>query len=179
MDIIKTLPIAALVATALLATGSPVAGAEESAEARASVVAEFEGGTIRLADGWGEATACHQSDAGVRCYRSEAEMDQAEVPLDPATGRLASSCSSSLKLYRSTGQSGGVLELTQQNTNLNLATFGFSNDTESYRVGACSAKFYDATSGTGTSYPGSTSAYASSSSMLSGWANRVSSVRIS
>jgi len=178
MNIIKTLPVAALVATTLLATSTSVAGAEEAPVSSASVVAEFEGGTIRLADGWGEATACHQDDADVRCYRSEAEMDRAEVLADPAPGLLAS-CSSSLKLYRSTGQSGGVLQLTQRGVNLNLATFGFSNDTESYRVGACSARFYDATSGTGTSYPGWTGAFASSSWMLSGWANRVSSVRIS
>lgn len=178
MNIIKTLPVAAFAAITLLATGTAVAEAEQAPVASASVVAEFEGGTIRLAEGWGEATACHQDDAGVRCYRSETEMDRAEVSSDSATSLLAS-CSSSLKLYRSTGQTGGVLELSQRGVNLNLATFGFSNDTESYRVGACSAKFYDATSGTGTSYPGSTIAFASSSSMLSGWANRVSSVRIS
>lgn len=178
MSTTKTLSLVALLATALLVAPHSFAGAEESASSSTSVVADFDGDAIRLADGWGDAAACHQDEAGVRCYRSEAEMDRVETPADSGGARLAS-CSSSLKLYRSTGQSGGVLQLTQRNTNLNLASFGFSNDTESYRVGACSARFYDATTGTGTSYPGSTSAFASSSSMLSGWANRVSSVRIS
>ena len=62
---------------------------------------------------------------------------------------------------------------------LNLSTYGFDNDTSSYRVGACASTFWAGASGSGSVYPGPTGANASASSMLSGWNNVVSSVYIS
>lgn len=139
-----------------------------------SVTAAFEGRPIRLADGWGEATACTSDGLSARCYRTEAEMDDAE---NLPQGLLAA-CSTSLRLYRSTSFGGGVLQLTSQYAYINLSAYGFDNDTSSYRVGACSSYFYDASSGGSPLYPGSTSGGASASTMVSGWDNRVSSVYI-
>jgi hypothetical protein len=87
-------------------------------------------------------------------------------------------CSSSLRLYRSTSYGGAVLQLTTRNTYINLSGYGFDNDTSSYKVGACSAGFYDGSGGGAPTYPGSTGANASATSMVSGWDNRVSSVYI-
>lgn len=61
---------------------------------------------------------------------------------------------------------------------IGLSGYGFDNVTSSYQVGGCAATFYDTAGGTGT-YPGSTGAGASASSMVSGWDNRISSIRIS
>lgn len=89
------------------------------------------------------------------------------------------SCSSSLRLYRSTGYAGGVLNLSTRNTSINLSAYGFDNDTSSYKVGACAATFYDGAGGGPPVYPGSTGAGASASTMASGWDNRIGSVYIS
>ncbi len=143
----------------------------------ASVIASFEGSWIRLAEGWGDARACTSDDAGTRCYRSEAEMDAAEVALNPATVTPMADCSSSVRLYQNTNYGGSVLELKQRGVTISLSPYGFNNVTSSYKIGACSARFYDTTSGGGL-YPGSTSANVWASSMATGWNDRVGSVYI-
>lgn len=169
------------------------------------VIATFEGSEIDLSDGWGDAQACYSEDAAsARCYRSEAEMDAAEG-LSASKSELSeinkamggwnqksgvaapagnagaatplSTCSTTVRLYRGTLYTGGVLALATQGTYLNLASYGFDNDTSSYQIGACASRFYDTTSG-GTLYPGNTSAGASAVAMLSGWDNRVGSIYI-
>ena len=142
-----------------------------------AVIAAFDGGWIDLTKGWGEATACSSDGASTVCFHTEAEMDQTMNASLRGPMPLAS-CSSSLRLYRSTGFAGGVLSLTTQNTYINLSAYGFDNDTSSYRVGACASYFYDGTNGSGSLYPGATGAGASASSMVSGWDNRISSVYI-
>lgn len=87
-------------------------------------------------------------------------------------------CSSSLRLYDGTGYGGAVLNLSSRSTWLNLSTWGFDNRTSSYRIGACSSNLADYTGGGGSWYPGSASAGAQSSSMQTGWNNRISSVFI-
>lgn len=87
-------------------------------------------------------------------------------------------CSSTLRLYTGLSYSGSVLALSSQGQVLNLALWGFSNVTSSYKVGACSSIFYDGTAGNGSVYPGSTGAYAQYTSMWSGWNDRISSVFI-
>lgn len=145
-----------------------------------NVIATFEGRTIRLADGWGSAGACAASTpTSARCYRTQAEMDAAEGWTK--VGRSVSpqvACGSSLLLYRSAGYAGGILALSTRQTVLNLSAYGFDNDTSSYQIGGCSARFYDGSSGGAPQYPGATSAGSSSASMTSGWDNRVSSVYI-
>jgi len=173
-------PIAAVAAAVLTFAASP-AQASDPAEQEPTVIASFEGRSIRLADGWGEARACTSDGQVARCYRSEAEMDAAEDGLpsaqDADLAPLVDCGLPALRLYRGGSWGGGVLQLTVRYTVIDLAPYGFDNDTSSYRVGACSSRFYDTNSG-GTLYPGNTTAGASSASMSSGWDNRVSSVYI-
>jgi len=146
------------------------------------VIASFEGQQIDLSKDWGDAQACVIAPDGARCYRTEREMDAAEgdpaAQAAPSGGVVAlAACSSSVRLYDGTSYSGNVLQLTTRGVYHNLASLGFDNLTSSYKIGACSARFYDTTSGS-TLYPGSTIANASATSMLSGWNNRVGSVYI-
>jgi len=102
-------------------------------------------------------------------------MDAAELKGVSLTS--ASCATPGVRLYRSVSYGGGVLQLLTRGTYINLGAYGFDNDTSSFRIGACSAGFYDTTTG-GTSYPGSTSAGISAAAMSSGWDNRVGSVYI-
>lgn len=168
-----------LVATLLAAVIIGVPAVPAAANEPVAVVAHFEGTTINLSDGWGPARACTSDGTATTCYRSEADMDRAEPEAQRSGGVTPfAACSSSLRLYRSTSFGGSVLQLTTRSTYVNLAAYGFDNDTSSYKVGACSAYFYDGSSGGAPTYPGSTGANVSASSMTSGWDNRVSSVYI-
>lgn len=147
------------------------------------VLAQFEGETIDLSHGWGEARACMITTAQATCYRTEAEMDRASQQSranraarnTPATA--TASCSSTLRLYHGTSFTGAVLGLSTRGSLIQLASSGFDNVTSSYRVGACSASLYDGLqSGL---YPGATGAGSQASVMLSGWDNTISSVVIS
>lgn len=137
-------------------------------------VAAFEGRTLDPDDGWGAATACHVTDSGVSCYRTEAAMDRAIVQIESSS--RAVDCSSSLRLYDGTSQTGAVISLSTRQSVISLSAYGFDDRTSSYRVGACSTNLYN---GIGTSkYGGNTSAGASTSSMASGWNNVISSISI-
>lgn len=168
---------AAAAAFAVMATHAATATASPPDDEREGIIASFESDRIRLADGWGEAHACFSDDEDTRCYRSEHEMDRAEA-IEQSGTDVQSTCSSSLRLYSSTGYGGSVLALSTRYVTISLESYGFNNVTSSYRVGACSSRFYDTNSG-GTAYPGNTNAGVSASSMLSGWNNRVGSVYIS
>jgi hypothetical protein len=163
----------ALMMTAAIGSTTPQVSAAESG----GIVATFEGTTIDLLEGWGDARACTSDGTSTRCYRSEAAMDRAAARLSVDITPFAA-CSTSLRLYRSTSYGGSVLQLTTRGTVINLSGYGFDNDTSSYKVGACSAGFYDGSGGGAPTYPGSTGANASATSMVSGWDNRVSSVYI-
>ncbi|HYN31970.1 MAG TPA: hypothetical protein VES40_05045 [Ilumatobacteraceae bacterium] len=165
----------ALMMTAVLGLPTPPVSAADSG----GVLAAFEGTTINLQDGWGAARACTSNGTVTTCYRSEAAMDRATAVSARSTEITPlAACSSSLRLYRSTSYGGSVLQLTTRYTYINLSGYGFENDTSSYKVGACSAGFYDGSGGGAPAYPGNTGANASATSMVSGWDNRVSSVYI-
>ncbi|MFT3851984.1 MAG: hypothetical protein QM733_04495 [Ilumatobacteraceae bacterium] len=167
------LAVAAVVAAVgVVGATAPVSAATDN-ETGAGVIATFEGKTIDLSKGWGDAGACFADANGTRCYRTETEMDHAEqVVVQPL-----SSCGSTLTLYSGSGFTGSTLGLSTRLTALNLASYGFDNTTSSYKIGSCSAKFYDVYPGT-TLYPGSTSAGVTASTMSSGWDDRISSVYI-
>ncbi len=177
-----------VVLTALAVAGAAPSGlAEASPSGRAGDASEavFGGAVIDLADGWGSAGACAELGDSVECYRTEPELLAAhpELVADVAFGLdsgvvAAAACSSSLRLYRLTGYGGSALYLTTRSVVQNLSSFGFDNDTSSYRVGACSAAFYSGANLSGSQYPGSTGANAAASSMAGGWDNLVSSVII-
>lgn len=107
-------------------------------------IATFEGRTFDMSRGWGQATACTITDTGASCYRSETEMDKA-IAADPPASR-AVNCSTSLRLYDGTGQTGAVISLSTRGTSVSLSAYGFDNRTSSYRVGACSSTFYSGVS---------------------------------
>jgi hypothetical protein len=148
-------------------------------------IATFEGRQIDLRKGWGNATACTSDGVFTTCFRTEAQLDQylgessvaARSALDGFG--IESVCSTALKLYTGASFGGSVLSLSTRSTIINLSTFGFDNQTSSYQVGACNATFYDGANAGTPIYPGSTVAGASTTSMVSGWDNRVSSVIIS
>jgi len=135
---------------------------------------------------WGNATACAVTPTGNRCYLNEQEMDLVELQLTldkaAAAGTSgispASSCATTLRLYTGASFTGSVVSLSTQATWINLSTYGIDNATSSYKVGACSSVFREGVAGTGVTYPGSTVAGAQAASMVTGWDNTVSSVRI-
>jgi hypothetical protein len=155
--------------------------------------AVFEQRELELGESWGDATACIELGDHTECFRTEQQLLAAH-PQYGATDRTTTStetvaaatgavtpsatCSSPLRLYRLTGFRGGTLVLTTRGVVMNLSTYGFDNDTSSYRVGACASTFWSRASGSGSLYPGPTGACTSAPSMSSGWNNVVSSVYI-
>ena len=171
--------------TTLLSAGLTTPAARAAAQDAGVSIASFEGGYIDLRDGWGEATACTTDNVTTECFRTEAELDKFVIDTASLTNLtiddliILSTCSTSLKLYANTSYGGATLALSTRGTFLNLSSWGFDNITSSYKIGACSATFYDGANGGAPTYPGNTSAGASATSMLSGWDNRVGSVYIS
>ncbi|MEA2686176.1 MAG: hypothetical protein QOE93_1371 [Actinomycetota bacterium] len=166
----RTLQTAAVLYLMSLALALPAfAGGSSTA-----VIANFEGTRINLTHGWGEATACTSDGTRTDCFRSETQMDR----FLGQQVHLASDCSSSLRLYSSTGFGGSVLHLTARGSWLNLWSYGFDNITSSFIVGACNSFLASGASGGGSWYPGPTTAGSSAASMLSGWDNVLSSAFI-
>lgn len=177
---------------AALLVGATQFGAPATAAADGAVTpASFEGAVIDMSGDWGEATACAVwEQRGIRaCFRTERELDAylAALPLPADRGGIGEDgfasrnvqCSSSVRLYDATGYGGTVLQLLDRYQWLNLSSYGFSNRTSSYKIGACSSYFADYSNGGGSWYPTSaTQAWDQSYSMNSGWNNRVSSVYI-
>lgn len=150
---------------------------------------------------WTDAQACVETLQRLECYASEDALlnDHPDLVASLDAKRSASSvddrspegvatsspgavtmasCAPSVRLYRSTSFGGSVLYLTTRGMVLNLANYGFDNDTSSYSVGGCSASFFSAANAGGSVYPGWTAAGSSSASMVAGWDNTVSSVYI-
>lgn len=139
--------------------------------------------TIDLSRSWGDAQACIELNTETRCYRTESELLKAHRDIlehveSTAEAAITSACSSSLALWDLAGQNPPVIYLTTRQTYHNLSSFNFDRKTSSYRIGACSAQFFDGQHGAGSVYPGSTSAGTSVGSMVSGWNNRIRSIYI-
>lgn len=143
-----------------------------------AVMAHFEESLIDLSKDWGEARACWSDGRTTECFRTEGQMDDfvSEKVLVSVT---TLTCPTAVKLYSNTSYGGSVLSLVLRATTINLNAYGFDNLTSSYVIGSCDAKFYDLTNLGLPTYPGSTTANSSAASMLTGWDNRVSSIRIS
>lgn len=151
-------------------------------------IADYEGTSIDMRDGWDGAKACNTDGVTTTCWDTEAEMllalaaqglsstPSVEPPPGTSAARRQYTCSSYLRLYTGTNYGGSVLAIATRFTFLNLSSYGFNNVTSSYRVGACDSAFYDLSAGGAPIYGGNTDAGVWSPSMLSGWDNRVSSV---
>ena len=174
--------LAGVVAVAL--AGAPVAHAvdvddgADQAGTPTPWLADYEGDTIDLRNGWDGARACYSDGVVSTCFDDEAAMLAATGDGTTTSGWRRAACSSSVRLYSGTSYSGSVLWLSTQFSFLNLSNYGFNNITSSYRIGACGSTFYDLNNGGAPQYGGATWAGASSASMLAGWDNRVSSVFI-
>lgn len=182
----------------VVASASPVQAANDDREPEpkaASVIAIFEGDTFDMSQGWGEAGACLVSGdlAMPECFRTEGELDERLAELEGSqasarsmspstTGPLAaasSACASSLRLYKNSYYGGSVLHLSSIAGWLNLSNYAFNQTTSSFKVGACDVRFADLSNGGGAWYASwRTDAYDVGPTMVSGWDNDVSSVRI-
>ena len=177
----NTLRIRTLLAVASVVSISVgTASGAHAAPGIGASLAHFEGSVINLSAGWSAARACDVRPTGTWCYRTEAEMDAATRALSIAMSRLlavdspsapsvATACSA-VKLYDGTSFTGPVVQVNAGTTN--LASLGFANRTSSYRVGSCSASLRSG----GAMYPGLTAAGSSSTSMIAGWDNALTTV---
>jgi hypothetical protein len=172
----RLIAIALAAAFVVIAASSALAGSNQAAESRPGL-ALFEGKLIDLSGGWGEAQACvvFEADRLAECFRDAATLHARETELASEVSILAS-CSTPLRLFANTGYGGQELDIYTRGVWQNLSTWGFDNKLSSYKVGACGSHFAENANGGGSWYPGNTGAGAQSSSMLSGWDNRVSSV---
>lgn len=169
-----------------------VASAAPTAEGRVAqpVGAQFEGHTIDLSKGWGEAAACLVLPTGAECFRSIDMLTEREAATGGRQGlageeALASVaqevvgilavCSTPLRLYDGTFLGAPVLSIATRGLWINLSTYGFDNRTSSYLVGACAVELAAGTNGAGGRYPRCLYAYCQESVMLSGWDNVLSS----
>jgi hypothetical protein len=184
--ILRTLTTLTVLTVSMLPWSVAAAGDDGTPPGNPSA-AVFEQHTIDLATSWEDATACIELGDQTECFRTEEEMLETYGALLMDGGQNAAArggivpmavCSTSLRLYRSTSYTGGTLVLTTRGVVLNLSTYGFDNDTSSYRVGACSSVFWAGASGSGSVYPGPTNANAVAPQMMAGWNNTVSSVYI-
>lgn len=143
-----------------------------------SQLADFEGSFIDLSKDWGEAKACWSDGRTTECFRTESQMDS-QINQRFTLKAAVVTCATSVKLYSNTSYGGSVLSLVTRTVPINLSAYGFDNLTSSYVIGSCNALFYDYANNVSPTYPGSTTANSSAASMLTGWDNRVSSIRIS
>ena len=177
----RHLRITLVVATALLLPALPclAAGASAAGAAPAStaVLASFEGGTIDLANGWGNAHACIvQSPTTAECFATRAQLAAAAASLGviPDT-----SCGSgALELFQDTDYGGNELLIpSPYNQWIDLDGYDFGDQTKSWsNTLSCGAYATKSDNGTGTEL--SMPAKSESASMPSGWADAINAVEI-
>lgn len=164
-----------------------VASADQPANSSDDAAVVFEGQSIDLSAGWGDAEACLiWNDAGVaECFRDEATMDSRIAELEKqmrssgGVQAMGSQCSGYLRLYDGIYHTGQVLYMRDRLQWINLSAYGFSNRTSSFKIGPCSSYLADYNWGGGSWYStSSTQAWDVAYTMASGWSNRVSSVYI-
>lgn len=172
---VRTLTAAVMLTTISLAASAITepARAERDGHQPGSL-AEYNGRIIDLAVSWEGAQACRIAEPINVCFDTEAELDAFPLPGDGEFAPLAD-CSTSVRLYDGTNYATPVVEITVRWTTVSLSTYGFAAKTSSYKIGACSAAFYDASN----TYPGTTTSGTWSSSMVSGWNNRITRVYLS
>jgi len=170
LKLVAVLAVFFVLMTPQTSSAMPVAKSPQS-------LALYNGRIIDLSVSWEGAKACRIGDILNTCFDSEAEMDRAIVSaLLTSPISILSTCATPVKLYDGTSFGGSMISVSQRLTWIDLSTVGFSAVTSSYKIGACNSTFRDAGLVT---YPGSTVAGASATSMVAGWNNRVTGVFIS
>jgi hypothetical protein len=145
------------------------------------VVASFEGHSLNLASGWGDARACliWRSRGIAECFRTEAELGQREIQLRSlaASSTATSTCADPLNLYSGSYYSGLHLALWDEGYWQELSDYGFADLTVSFVGGPCGFHLADGDWGQGYWYPGYTGPWASTTDMGS-WDDTVKSAYI-
>jgi hypothetical protein len=172
----KAIGIIGAIALAVMGIGQT---AEASSQTGAS--ASYDGTTISLASGWGGAAVCAVTESGNYCFASQSAYQNwltSLVATMPISSSPDTNCSSALDLYSGTNYTGSELSLLDEGVWLNLSAYGFSDKTNSYKVGACEVSMTSAANGGGSVYPGPMTAGTHAPSMDSGWSDRVQSAYI-
>jgi hypothetical protein len=160
-----------------LSGGGQIAGATSNP----GEIANYNGGTLNLADGWGGAAVCAVTATGTFCFSSQADYLSWRANMASATETSLTpnlNCSSALELFSGTNYTGTEVSIFDEGVWINLSTYGFGDETKSYKVGACQAGMTSAANGGGTAYPGPMTAGTDASSMESGWADRIESAYV-
>jgi hypothetical protein len=153
--------------------------------------ATFDGQSIDLSNGWGEARVCLVLDEDlVECFRTNAEADAwiAEIGSDK-NDMIASSrdddtisalhCGDYLLICAPVGHVEPCLRFYRRQFTYNLPAFGFNDRMSSFIVGSCGATFYEHINRNingGASFYGKPRA--SSRNVGAGWNDRISSIWI-
>jgi hypothetical protein len=156
-------------------------GGEFAGASPIGAIALYDGASINLLNGWDGAKVCAITEEGNFCFATTSQYQNwlGSLSGSSETGYSPeSNCSSALELYSTTNYGGSELSLFDEGVWLNLSTYGFSDKTNSYKVGACEASMASAPNGGGDIYPGPMSAGTDAPSMESGWSNRIQSVYI-
>ncbi len=165
---------------------APVPPTPDSAIAQGTGgLAQFEGRTIDLSKGWGDAHDCIVSKdlpGGAECFRTRAEGDarmqslRASRSAGSASVNVAlASCLTPLQLFKDGLLSGDRLQFWDRGLQ-SLVPWGFNDKMSSFITGTCPTHLPDNSDGTGYWYPGNTSANHSEPILAAGWNDRVSAV---
>ena len=184
----RMIPLGALVSVAVLTiTAVPASGHSQPVPSVAPALAGtapglalFEGTTIDLAEGWGDAEAClvWRAAGAVECFTTAAAMTEREVELSQSltVAAAAASCASPLRLYENSWYGGRQLSFWDYGYWQNLGDYGFNDRLSSYKIGSCYAHLAEHSWGNGWWYPGNTGPYHWEPGMSSGWNDRASSI---
>lgn len=173
---------AAIALAAILVPAPALAGSGP-----AGPIATYDGGQIDLSKGWGTAQACLVANGEVECFANRSDLAAREQELAlgqqsamgaATTPTTSTVCSSPLRLYADANYGGRELDFYDRGYWQNLSTWSFSDQTSSFKVGACAVHLADGANGSGSWYPSGTSADHSEPTMVSGWNDRISSIFI-
>ena len=152
-----------IVSTAGASTGSTV------------VIASYGGGTLDLSQSWGTAMVCVVAVGGNQCYSTQSAY---KIATSQTVQSASGLCSTGLALFANVNYGGRELILQTTSVWINLSTYSFSNTTSSFQVSACGVSMTDAANGSGSTYPGPTSAGSNVAWIGATWNDRIASVLV-
>lgn len=187
MSMFKTIPVILIVSIVAVQGCDP-----ETESSPKTIVANFEGEKLRLAEGWKDANSCVVWQGATECFRNDADADalirEIEAGTTPNTVTPPSAgpefrCSHNcLHLYQhndfNRNRQGRHLTFCDRGYWQNLGDYSFNDELSSYKTGDYGVHLSYHANGAGHWYPGDTSACTSSSQMRSGWDNEVSAIFI-
>lgn len=156
-----------------------IGGVPSAVATTSPIIASYNGGSIDLSQGWGTATVCVVTNTGANCFATPGDYQTWQSSQAQRVAALPlSGCSSNLKLYQNLNYGGNELIVSATLIWVNLANYSFSNVVSSYQVGACPVSMTGGPNGSGSVYPGATSAGSNVSWIGTAWNDRIQSVYI-